>query len=216
MSITVLLADDHVMVRESLASCLNSTPDLCVVASVGRAEDAVEAVQRHQPNVVLLDIDMPGMSAFDAAGQIKSLCPDTRLVMLSAFFHDRYIQQALEAGVCGYIVKSAPVEQIVKAVRDVAAGVACFSPEVQARLVITGSGVSLRDQPRTRLGLLSRRELEVLCYAARDFSYKEIAAHMHLACRTIDHHMARIMAKLDIHGRVKLAQFAIREGLCEA
>jgi DNA-binding NarL/FixJ family response regulator len=213
MSITVLLADDHVMVRECLARCLAAAPDLRVVGEVGRAEDALDAARRLQPSIVLLDIDMPGLSAFDAARQIKLVSPGTRVVVLSAFFHDRYIQQALEAGASGYVTKSEPMERIVRAVRDVAAGVAYYSPDVQARLVIGTAGVSLRDQAQTRAMSLSARELEVLRYAARDMSYKEIAGCMHLACRTIDHHVARIMAKLDIHGRVNLARFAVREGL---
>lgn len=216
MSITVILADDHAMVRESLASYLAHTPDIHVLAVVGCAEDALHAAVQHQPAVVLLDIDMPGMEAFDAARRIRALCRNTRLVILSAFFHDRYIEQALAVGASGYLTKAEPMQNIIRAIRDVAAGVACFSPEVRARLVIDGAGVSMAAPGATRAARLSARELEVMRYVARGLSNKEIAATMHLACRTVDHHIARIMQRLDIHGRVGLARFAVREGLAEA
>ena len=215
MSITVVLADDHAMVRQSLTSYLASTPDIRVVAGVACADEALGAAIQHKPDVVLLDIDMPGMEAFDAARRIRSQCPETRLVILSAFFHDRYIAQALEAGASGYLVKAEPVENIVKAIREVASGMACFSPEVRARLVIGEGGARMGEPTTTRAAQLSARELEVLRYVVRGLSNKEIAATMHLASRTVDHHVARIMHKLDIHGRVSLSRFAVREGLAE-
>jgi DNA-binding NarL/FixJ family response regulator len=216
VSITVVLADDHAMVRESLANYLAHTPDIRIVAAVACAEDALHVAVEHQPHLVLLDIDMPGMEAFDAASRIRASCPNTRLVILSAFFHDRYIERALAVGASGYLTKAEPVENIARAIRDAAAGVACFSPEVRARLVIDGDGVSMAGPGATRAAQLSAREMEVLRYIARGLSNKEIAATMHVACRTVDHHVARIMHKLDIHGRVGLARYAVREGLAEA
>ena len=212
MSISVVLADDHAMVRESLTRWLATTPDIRVVAGVVCAEEAIAACVQHKPDVVLIDIDMPGMDVFAAARRIKSLCPETQVVMLSAFFHDRYIEQALAAGASGYVTKSESVERIAKAVREVAAGAAYFSPDVQARLVVGESGVTIRDRSRTRAGSLSQRELEILRHLARGLSNKEIAARVDLAVRTVDHHIARIMKKLDLHGRMSLAQFAVREG----
>jgi DNA-binding NarL/FixJ family response regulator len=224
MSTTVVLADDHAMVRDSLTSYLASTPDVRVVAAVGTAEEAVEEAVRHNPDVVLLDIDMPGLAAFEAARRIRGRCPKTRVVMLSAFFHDHYIEQALAAGASGYLTKTEPVESIVRAIRDAAAGIACFSPQVRARLVLGDNGVSMAETKvgpgsrfalQTRASQLSGRELEVLRYLARGLANKEIAATMNLACRTVDHHVARIMRKLNIHARVGLARFAVREGLAE-
>jgi DNA-binding NarL/FixJ family response regulator len=216
MSISIVLADDHAMVRESLASYLSQTPDIRVLAAVSSAEDALHAAVAHQPNIVLLDIDMPGMEAFDAARRIRERCPATRVVILSAFVHDRYIERALAAGASGYLTKAEPMQAILGAVRDVAAGLACFSAEVRERLVITGDGVSMAGCPSTRAGQLSEREMEVLQYVARGLSNKEIATTMHLASRTVDHHVARTMRKLDIHGRVGLARYAVREGMAQA
>ena len=122
MSIAMVLADDHAMVRESLTRWLASTPDIRVVASVGCAEDALTACVEHTPDIVLLDIDMPGMSVLEAARQIKVSCPETRIVILSAFYHDRYIEDALKAGASGYVTKTESVDQIVKAIREVGAG----------------------------------------------------------------------------------------------
>lgn len=216
MSPTVILADDHAMVRQSLTSYLASTPDVRVVAAVATGDEAIDAAVQHKPDVVLLDIDMPGLEAFEAARRIKARCPQTRIVMLSAFFHDRYIEQALAAGASGYLTKTESVESIVRAIRDAAAGIACFSPQVRGRLVVGNGGVSMGNSEKTRVSQLSARELEVLRYVARGLSNKEIAATMHLAIRTVDHHVARTMRKLDIHGRVSLARFAVREGLAEA
>lgn len=215
MNIRVVLADDHAMVRESLTSYLACTPDIRVVVAVACAEDALAATVRCQPDLVLLDIDMPGMVVFDAARRIRTMCPSARLVILSAFFHDRYIEQALAAGACGYLTKTEPLTRIVQAIRDVANGAAYFSPQVRARLVIDEAGVRLSTPPHTRVSSLSPRELEVLRQVARGLSNKEIAAALRVAARTVDHHVAGIMNKLDLHGRVGLAQFAVREGLAE-
>jgi DNA-binding NarL/FixJ family response regulator len=217
MSVTIVMADDHAVVRESLSAYLGSTPDLRVVAAVPDGEKAVEAVARHAPNIVLLDIDMPGMGAFEVAQLIKRRWPATRIVMLSAFFNDRYIEQALAAGASGYITKTESAENLVRAIREVSAGAAYFSPAVRGRLVVGDAGVRLSESAgNTRASQLSARELEVLRYVSRGMANKEIATSLHLACRTVDHHIARLMHKLDLHGRVALARFAVREGLAEA
>ena len=213
MTTTVVLADDHAVLRESLASYLAHTPDIRVVAQARDADQAVAAVLQHAPDVALLDIDMPGTSIFAAAQRMRAQCPRTRLVMLSAFCDDRYIARALKVGASGYLTKSEPLERIVKAIRDVAAGAACFSPDVRARLLIDGSGVRLERLPGTRLDALTEREIEVLGHLARGLANKEIASALHIANRTVDHHVARIMSKLDIHNRGALAQFAVRAGV---
>jgi DNA-binding NarL/FixJ family response regulator len=215
VKIRVVVADDHALVREGLARYLASTADIEVVVAVACAEDALAAVAQHRPDVLLLDIDMPGMVVFEAARQIKTRHPDTRVLILSAFFYDRYIQQALAVCASGYLIKGEPAERVAEAIRCVAHGAAYFSPEVRARIVIDPAGARLAVPQTTRASLLSPRELEVLRYATRGLSNKEIAACTHLCCRTVDHHLARIMGKLDIHGRVSLARFAVREGLAE-
>jgi DNA-binding NarL/FixJ family response regulator len=166
-----------------------------------------------QPDIVLLDIDMPGMAAFDAARTIRLRSPRTRLAFVSAHFHDRYIEQALGVGAMGYITKGEPPETVARAIRSIAGGGAYFSPDVQARIVIDVSGPRLADQQRTRVSILTAREQEVLRYLASGLAKKEIAETMNLSVGTVNNHAANLMKKLDIHDRVELTRFAIREGI---
>ncbi len=213
--ITVVLADDHALVREALANWLREAGDIKVIAEVGSADEALAVAVREKPDIVLMDIDMPGLLAFDAVRTIRTRSPNTRVVVLSGFFHDRYIEEALAAEASGYMTKSEPAEAVVKAVRTVAGGGVYFSPEVQARIVVDSNGARLAEQGSTRAGTLTPRELEVLRYIARGLSKKDIAGIMHLSVKTVDNHSTSLMTKLNIHDRVELARYAIREGLAE-
>jgi DNA-binding NarL/FixJ family response regulator len=215
-TIRVILADDHALVRTTLANWLRGTPDIEVVAEVKGADDAVGECLRLNPDVLVMDIDMPGLSCFDAARTIAARSPGTRLIFLSAFVHDRYIQEALDVGASGYVAKGQPPQAVTEAIRTAAAGGTYFAPEVQARMVVDSNGVRLSSQPMTRAETLTPRELEVLRHIARGLSKKEIAETMHLSVKTVDNHSTSLMAKLNIHDRVDLARFAIREGLAEA
>lgn len=214
-TISVLLADDHALVRESLGNWLRAAGDIKVTAEVGSADEAVAIAVRDRPDVVLLDIDMPGLLAFDAVRTIRSRCPETRVVMLSGFFNDRYIEDALAAEASGYMTKSEPPQAVVQAIRTVAAGGVYFSPEVQSRIVVDSNGARLGGEGVTRASTLTPRELEVLRYVARGLSKKDIASIMHLSVKTVDNHSTSLMTKLNIHDRVELARYAIREGLAE-
>lgn len=213
--IRVVLADDHTLVRQSLARVLNEHADMRAVADVGSADEAVEACLRQgaDVDVVLLDIDMPGIAAFDAARTIIARCPGAKVIFLSAFTHERYIQAALACGAMGYLCKTEPPEKVIKAIRSVAAGQSYFSPEVQSRLVVDSAGVHLEMKPTMQH--LTPRELEVLTYIAKGLSKKEIANLMHLSVKTVENHTANVMSRLDIHDRVQLTRLAIREGLIE-
>ncbi|MFZ4430614.1 MAG: response regulator [Phycisphaerales bacterium] len=213
--IRVVLADDHTLVRQSLSRLLNEHADMQAIADVGSADEAVEACLRQGAavDVVLLDIDMPGIAAFDAARTIIARCPGAKVIFLSAFTHERYIQAALACGAMGYLCKTEPPEKVVKAIRAVASGQSYFSPEVQARLVVDSSGVHLEMKPTMQH--LTPRELEVLTYIAKGLSKKEIANLMHLSVKTVENHTANVMSRLDIHDRVQLTRLAIREGLIE-
>lgn len=215
-TISILLADDHAMLCGALARTLADEPDLEVVASVNTTDDAVHESARLQPDVVLLDIDMPGMVCFDAARRIQKLSPDSRVVFLSGFFHDRYIEQAIAVQAWGYIIKTESEVVVAEVVRNVVAGQTYFSPEVQSRLIIEG-GVPRPARTRSsRASSLTEREIEVLRCVARGLSEKEIARTMHISPHTVHRHTTSIKNKLDIHNRVELARYAIREGLSEA
>lgn len=198
-----------------LTSHLGREMDIEVVASVSNGNDALERSRELEPDIVLLDIDMPGMLSFEAAREILQCSPKTRVIFLSAFFHDRYIEEALSTGASGYLTKNEPPAKVIAAIRDVARGVSYFSPEVQSRLVVDVDGLSLKNSQSTRASLLTRRESETLRYIARGLAKKEVANLMGLSIRTIDSHVRNIMEKLDIHDRVELTRFAIREGLTE-
>lgn len=211
----VLLVDDHTLVRHSLTQVLSQTPGLTVIGDASDGNKAIDMALRHQPDVVIMDIDMPGIAAFDAAATIRARCPGTKVVFLSAFTHDRYIEAALKCGAMAFVTKNESTDSVIRAIRAVADGQTYFSPEVQSRLVIESDGVRLSPTVKSRTSLLSSREVEVLRYIAQGLAKKEIAALMHLSVKTVENHAASVMSALDIHDRVELTRFAIREGLIE-
>lgn len=213
--ITIVLADDHALLRNMLASKLNAEPDMKVVASVADARSAALEAARHRPRIVVTDIDMPGVQCFAAARQIRIDSPNTRIIFLSAFLYDRYIHQALEVEAWGYLTKNEPPDEVVKAVRDVARSVTFFSPEVRSRIIFDSKGPRLAEARSSRASSLTAREVEVLQYLAQGLSKKEISSLMFVSAKTVDNHVTHIMNKLDIHDRVELTRFAIREGISE-
>ena len=214
--VKILLVDDHKLVRDSLGERLEREPGMTVVARAATADEAVRKSVEFQPDVVLMDIDMPGLICFDGVRKIHAIRPETKVVFLSAFIEDRYIEQALEVRANGYLSKGEVPEAVVAAVREVAAGGACFSPEVSSRIVVDARGARLVRESRSRASTLTGREAEILHYIARGLSKKEIAKTMGISVKTVDRHATNLMSKLDIHDRVELARFAIREGLVEA
>ena len=215
----ILLVDDHTLMRESLRDRSFQEQDLEVVGSASSADEAVELAGQLSPDVVVMDIDMPGRLCFDAACDIVAMSPEVRMVYLSAFFNDRYIRDALRAHAVSYLTKDESPEVVVDAIRQAAEGLAYFSPNVRDRLVVgPDNTITLEDDgsPTTKTDMLTRRELEMLRYLARGMSKKEIAATIHRSYGTVDKHVEKLMNKLDIHDRVELTRFAIREGLAEA
>lgn len=216
MPISLVLADDHTLMRDMLRERLSRESDMVVCDSVNNAEAALTSALEYTPDIVIMDIDMPGLLCFDAARTIGERCPGTAIIFLSAHFHDRYVEESLAVRAAGYITKNEPLESVVAAVRAVAAGGSYFSAEVQARIVVDAHGTRLAKRPQSRASKLTPRELEVLRYIARGLSQKEIAQIMHLSVKTVHRHGINLMEKLDIHDRVELTRFAIREGLAEA
>lgn len=215
-SISILIVDDHEVVRFLLRDRLQLEPDLKIVGHAGDADAAISQALATQPDVILMDIDMPGLSCFDAVSRIAAACPNTRVIFLTAFIKDRYIEDAFAVRAWGYVTKSEAAESIIQAIRSVADGVAYFSPAVRARIVVGPDGASLARGPKTVSALLTPREREVLCYLARGMSKKDVAETMSLSVKTIDFHCSHLMEKLKIHDRVELTRFAIREGYVEA
>jgi len=213
--IRLVLADDHAMVRQALAERLAREADFEVVAHVTDAAQACDAVARFEPDIVVLDIEMPGLNSFEAARRIRAGGTGTQVVFLSGFWSDTHIEQALATGAAGYVAKGEAPETLVRALRDVAAGSSFLSASVRSRLVIDEGGVHLAQPRQVRAATLTAREREILRYIANGLSEKEVAAQLHVSQATVHNHCSRLMAKLDIHNQIDLARFAIREGLIE-
>lgn len=213
--IRVLAVDDHAMVRETLCDRLRREADIQVAGSAGTAEEAIDKLVTCTPDVVLMDIDMPGLICFDAVQTMYSLRPSLMVVFLSAFVHEHYIQQALAVNAAGYITKDESPETVVAAIREVAKGGRYYSPDVRARLVIDGTDARLATVLESPASALTSREAEVLRYIARGLSKKEISRVMHISVKTVERHATNLMTKLNIHDRVELTRFAVREGLAD-
>lgn len=212
----VLLVDDHALLRQMLHERLQREPSISVVGTAANADEAIQVAREHRPDIVVTDIDMPGLSCFDAARQITAERPETRFIFLTAYSQDHYIEQALRIGAYGYLTKDEPPERVAAAVRAVARGEASFSGDIRARIVIDPQRTRLGAARQTRLSSLSTREIETLRYISRGLPMKEIASLMGVGRRTAEKHGENLMRKLDIHDRVELARFAIREGVSEA
>jgi len=210
----VLLVDDHALLRGALKHRLDAEADILVVATAENADAAIPMAVSLSPDVILMDVDMPGLSCFDAVKTLHVRCPQVRVAFLSAYHHDRYLEQAIAVKAWGYILKTEPEDAVIAALRSIAEGVPYFSPEVQERIVLgyRTTRLAKRTSPVCRL---SERELEVLRHLARGLSHESIAQTMSLSKHTVHRHSVSIRRKLAIHDRVELARYAIREGLTE-
>jgi DNA-binding NarL/FixJ family response regulator len=214
--ITIVLVDDQMLMREALALRLSQEAGFRVLATVRDADAAVREAELHKPDVVLMDIDMPGRCCFDAARLIAAASPETAILFVSAFCHDRYIEEALAAGAAGYLTKDESPQTLIAAIHAARAGSAYYSPEIAARVVADGAGLRLSQSTNARVSTLTPRELEILRYIARGMSRKEIARTRQVSEKTVVNHTSNLMNKLNIHDRVDLTRFAIREGLATA
>lgn len=213
----VLLVDDHELVRSAVKRAVQARTGFEVVGEAADAGGALELALQVRPDILLMDIDMPGMICFDAVCRMLTQLPDLRVIFLSAYFHDRYIDQALRVGARGYVVKGDALAALFEALDRVAEGGTFFSPQVRARICgERAEAPQVNETPVTRAATLTQRELEVLSYLARGLSKKEVGKIMHLSVKTVEHHSSSVMRKLDIHDRVELARYAIREGLVQA
>lgn len=209
-TVRVLLVDDDPLVRSALRLMLGGAPDLEVVAEAADGAEASAQAARHRPDVVLMDIRMPGVDGLTATAALRGGPRPPEVLVLTTFQADELVLRALRAGAAGYVLKDTPPQDIVAAVRKVAAGEPVLSPAVTRRLIAqVTDGASDRDaravRARRRLALLADREREVALAVGRGRSNGEIAAELHMALPTVKTHVSRILAKLELNNRVQIA-----------
>ncbi len=207
-TITIVLADDHTVVRTALRMLLEAEPDFEVVAEAGDAPNAIRYVRGHKPTVLILDLNMPGPSSIEAVPEINEASPDTRVVVLTMQAETAFVRQALQAGVAGYVLKEAADAELVEAVRSAATGNTYLQPALGARLAAEPEG-GAGDE-------LSDRETEVLRKIALGFTNAEIAQQLYLSVRTVESHRAHIQQKLGLTTRSELVRYALDHGLVES
>ena len=201
--ITVLLVDDHSLVRRGFRRMLEDEPDMEVIGEAGDGEESVKLAKQLQPQVVVMDCALPGMNGLQATRQIIEGSPDTAVLMLSIHSESTWVRQAIEAGAKGYVLKNALDLELSTAIRKVAAGESVFDPKVEQKTALRGE----------RSSALTQRELEVLQMIVDGKSNKEIATALDLSANTVAVHRANIMNTLGIHKTAELVVYAIRAGL---
>jgi DNA-binding NarL/FixJ family response regulator len=211
--VRVLLVDDHKLLLESLATCLANTPGVAVAGTLRSADGLLEAVDAAKPDVVVMDLNLPGRGAFAAVEELRMARPGVRVLFLTAFLADAFVAQALQARVEGYLLKSTPVQELVDAVLRIAAGDVVYGVEVQDRIHFDPSTRRYASRSEHELSGLTGRQIEVLRHLARGASVKEIATQFLMSQKSVESHKYRIMHRLGIHDRVQLALYAVREGL---
>jgi DNA-binding NarL/FixJ family response regulator len=211
--ISVLIADDQRLVRTGFRVILASEPDIDVVGEAANGVEAVEQARASQPDVVLMDIRMPQLDGFEATRKVLAAAR-SRVLILTTFDSDEYVYEALRAGASGFLLKDAPADQLITAVRCVAAGDALIDPSVTRRLIARFAR-SLRPQTRTpdALASLTARETDVLRLIARGLSNTEIAAELVIEASTVKTHVGRVLTKLALRDRVQAVVLAYETGL---
>jgi len=209
--IRVLIADDHTIVRSGVNLLLSSEPDIQVVGEATDGISAVELAQQFKPDVVLMDIGMPGMDGFEATRRIRAQVPEAKVLVLTMHRSDEYFFQMLEAGALGYVLKGAETGELISAVRAVARGEVFLYPSMARRLVqqfLRQAGADPPQRPR-----LTPREKQILNLVAEGYSNKEIAERLVVSPSTVHSHRTNLMQKLGLSTRHELVQYARRQGL---
>ena len=212
MRITIVLADDHPVVRRGMQALLESEPDFSVVGETGDGLETVRLVERLQPDVLVLDLMMPGLSGLEALRIIRRRSPRTCVVVLSMYNNNAFVAEALRNGATGYVLKGSDEEALVHAVREVVAGRRFLSPPVTERALdayIEQARTAQLDPHET----LTARERQVLQLAAEGKTATEVAARLHISQRTVENHRANLMRKLGLKNQSDLVRYALRRGL---
>ena len=213
--ISVLIVDDHQMMRDALVNILERHKDIKVVGQASDGREGAEIAEKLKPDVVTLDVAMPNLNGLDAARHIRRKSATTRIIMLTAYEDDLYIQHALEAGVDGYVTKHSAAETLAKAVREVAKGEKAYSPNVKKRIPQYEKSDGGRKLLRRKSDTLTAREIEVLQLIAEGNANKQTADKLGISIKTVEKHRQAVMNKLHIHDTAGLTRYAISAGMVE-
>ena len=209
--IRILITDDHTLFRQGIRTLLSAEQDLDIVGEAANGAEAVDKMGELRPDLVLMDIGMPGLSSFEATRQIKKLRPDTKVLFLTMYDDEDYLVQCMEVGASGYVLKDSPAQQLLAAIRDVNRGGSYLSPRMLSQLVDDFRSRIKTAHRQPRFATLTAREKEILKVLAEGQSVKEIAAGLNLSVKTVEAHKFNLMRKLDIHNKAHLVQYAIQK-----
>ncbi|WP_306812783.1 response regulator [Paenibacillus soyae] len=212
--IRIMIVDDHSMIRAGLRMLLSSKEDIEVVAEASEGDEGIRAALELRPDVVLMDLSMPhGKDGLTAASELKEKLPDTAVLILTMHDDDEYLFRAINAGAGGYVLKSAPHEELLAAIRTVARGDAYLYPTATKRLMNEFIGRMTRGESKDVFDTLSEREKEVLELTAKGYGNKEIAEQLIISVKTVETHKSNVMEKLGLKSRPELIKYAMKKGL---
>ena len=210
--IRVLIVEDHETVREGLRLIIDTQEDMQVCGEAGDGREAIRRAQELIPDVLLMDISMPGLNGLTAAAKLKRIAPDIKILTLTRHTDEAYLQELLQAGVSGYVLKQSSASELLRAIRAVAAGGNYLDPAMTSK--VFGNYVEKSTKPRgeTRGGQLTERELESLRHIALGYSNKEIAERLDISVKTVEAHKANALRKLNMRSRIDIVRYAILQG----
>lgn len=214
-STTIVLADDHPIVRQGLRTLLNTEPDLSVVGEASTGNEAVELVEKLKPALLIVDLKMPGLDGLEVTRQISQRVPETRILILSMHANEAYVTEGLKCGAAGYVLKDADISNLIQAVRDVAAGGRYLSAPL-SELIVAAYLRKSQDGSLDPYETLTARERQVLRLAAEGCTNADIATRLSISIRTAETHRAHLMRKLGLKSYTDLVQYALRRGIASS
>lgn len=213
--IKLMIADDHTIVRQGMKKLLETYPELQIVGESQDGEETVEIAMQLLPDLIIMDISMPGLNGLEATREIKKRLPEMKILILTMHAEKEYIFKILQSGASGYLLKGSPIEELVSAIHAVDRGESYLSPAVSKSIIEDYVGGGVRRPVTTRSQPLTTREREVLQLIAEGYTSKRIAARLSLSAKTIETHRSHIMQKLNIHNAAGLIRYAIQKGWVE-